>query len=142
RRFALSLAGAMAVAALVTFLVVYRAPSNPIQPQTTTSATTATPAGEPPAAAGPVSPASQPVLLVARLVELDRQRGDTFRASATDSRAPKSEGVIVSVADGEVAVDLGSLDGLAKGSQLAVFRGRDNANALGQLTIATVFRER
>jgi Tfp pilus assembly protein PilF len=48
----------------------------------------------------------------------------------------------VSVDDGQATVDLGALDGIEKGSELQVFRGRDDSKAVGRVTIATVFRER
>jgi hypothetical protein len=56
------------------------------------------------------------------------------------SRAPKSSGVVVGIDDGEVAIDLGSLDGLTKGSEVPVtHRG---ASTTARLTVTTVFRER
>jgi len=46
----------------------------------------------------------------------------------------------VSVENGEVAIDLGSLDGLEKGSDVQIVRAGQSAGM--RLTIATVFRER
>jgi len=48
----------------------------------------------------------------------------------------------VSVDEGEVAIDLGSLDGVVKGSELRVLSGDVDPTVVGRLTIVTVFRER
>ena len=142
-RVAQSLAGVAAVAAIVALVIVYRSSSSTIRPQTSTSsASPATSTTGASAGTDSTGAASRPVLLTARLDESSRQPTATFRNVEADSRPPKSEGVIVSIDEGQVAVDLGSLDGLAKGSDLPVFRGREHTNAIGRLTIATVFRER
>jgi Tfp pilus assembly protein PilF len=81
--------------------------------------------------------AGQPVLLASNLspAALDTA---VFRGAEPPSRPPKSEGTIVSVEDGLATVNLGSLDGLAKGTELPVLRDRE----IGRIVISTVFRER
>jgi tetratricopeptide (TPR) repeat protein len=82
------------------------------------------------------------VLLTARFNDPATQPATGFRSAESSSRPPKSEGAIVSIDDGQTTVDLGALDGLEKGSELQVFRGRDDSKAVGGVTIVTVFRER
>lgn len=79
---------------------------------------------------------AQPVLLA---TGLRPATAPVFRGSEPDSRAPQAKGVILSLEDGSANIDLGSLDGLAKGSELEVFRGSD---AVGRLQVTTVFRNR
>lgn len=75
---------------------------------------------------GPV--ATAPILLTA---SLDAERTATFRADAAFRRVPKDAGVVTSVDDGTVEIDLGAIDGMTQGLALA-----------NGLTITTVFRER
>jgi hypothetical protein len=82
------------------------------------------------------SNAGQPVLLASGL---HSENAPVFRDGDPDSRAPQAAGVIVSIADGNANINLGSLDGLAKGSELQVFRGSDT---VGRLQVTTVFRDR
>jgi len=82
------------------------------------------------------SNAGQPVLLASGL---HSENAPVFRDGDPDSRAPQAAGVIVSIADGNANINLGSLDGLAKGSELQVFRGSD---IVGRLQVTTVFRDR
>ena len=51
-------------------------------------------------------------------------------------------GSIVSIEDGLALIDLGSLDGLAKGSELTIFRDERSTQPIGRLNVTTVFRER
>lgn len=62
-----------------------------------------------------------------------------FRGAEPESRAPRAEGSITAVADGTASVDLGSLDGLAKGSEVEVLR---NGTPAGKIGLDTIFRER
>jgi anti-sigma factor RsiW len=78
----------------------------------------------------------QPVLLASGLHPAN---APVFRSGEPDSRPPKAAGVIVSVEDGIATINLGSLDGLAKGSELQVFRG---SGAVGRLQVTAVFRDR
>ncbi len=56
-----------------------------------------------------------------------------FRGGDTVSRAPKSEGAITAVEDGIATVNLGSIDGLTKGTALPITGGH--------ILITTVFRD-
>jgi len=80
--------------------------------------------------------ARQPVLLASGLHPANPL---AFRGGEPDGRAPQAAGSIVSMKDGSANLDLGSLDGLAKGSELQVFRG---SNTVGRLQATAVFRER
>lgn len=82
------------------------------------------------------SNAGQPVLLASGLHPAN---APVFRGGEPDSRAPQATGIIVSIEDGNANINLGSLDGLAKGSELQVFRGSE---AAGRLQVTTAFRER
>jgi hypothetical protein len=82
------------------------------------------------------SNAGQPVLLASGLHPAS---APVFRGDEPDSRAPQAAGSIVSIEDGRANINLGSLDGLAKGGELHVFRGSD---AVGRLQVTTVFRDR
>jgi hypothetical protein len=131
--------GAAAAAAIV-FVIVDRPPSESTAPPSTPAAATSTPATGP--ATGPARVLPPPVILTARLEGVGGRSATGFRGAAADSRLPKSEGLVVSVDDGEATIDLGSVDGLEKGSVVDLFRGRGDANAAGSLTVARVFRER
>ena len=84
----------------------------------------------------PSSDTSRPVLLASGL---NPSNAPVFRGGETDSRAPQAAGSIVSMEGGSVNLDLGSLDGLAKGSELHVFRG---SGVIGRLQVTAVFRDR
>jgi len=86
----------------------------------------------------------QPVLLASGLLPEAADRGGApiFRSSGSESRSPQSTGLILS-SEGELAtIDLGSLDGLTKGSELEVFRDEHATKSVGRLVMTTVFRER
>jgi len=78
----------------------------------------------------------QPVLLANGLHSAN---APVFRGGEPDSRVPQAAGSIVSIEEGLADIDLGSLDGLAKGSDLQVFRGSDS---VGRLQVTTAFRGR
>jgi hypothetical protein len=82
------------------------------------------------------SNASQPVLLASGLHPAN---APVFRSGEPDSRAPKAAGVIVSIENGSANINLGSLDGLAIGNEMQVFRG---SGAVGRLKVTAVFRDR
>lgn len=86
----------------------------------------------------------QPVLLASGLQPdpAHREGAPVFRSLEPDSRFPKPAGSIVSIEDGVATIDLGSLDGLAKGSELRVFRDERSTQPIGRLMVTTVFRER
>jgi hypothetical protein len=72
-----------------------------------------------------------PILLTADLQPASSPSAPIFRGGdETASRAPKSEGKVVAIEDGVATVNLGSVDGITKGQQVA------------GITITTVFRDR
>jgi hypothetical protein len=87
--------------------------------------------------------AIEPLLLSGELQGgLNRRAAPLFRTGEADSRLPRPAGSIVSIEDNLAVVDLGSLDGVARGSELLVFRDDRLTQPAGRLTISTVFRER
>jgi hypothetical protein len=81
----------------------------------------------------------QPVLLANGL---EPTPAGVFRGAEGDSRAAQTAGSIVSIEDGFATIDLGSLDGLIKGSVLQVFRDDRSSEVIGRVEVTTVFRER
>ena len=63
-----------------------------------------------------------------------------FRSAPSDARAPQPEGTIVATDNFVVNIDLGSLDGLTKGTQLDVLRAGSN-QPVGRLEATTIFRD-
>ena len=135
RRVALFIGGAMAAAAVLALMVVYRSSTTTVpDSQTARRATTATPT---------VSRTSlQPIILTARLAESDGASTPEFRSVERGGRLPKISGLVTSSADDEIEVDLGALDGLAKGSIVSIVGGDTSAKTIGTISITTVFRER
>lgn len=119
RHWPIVAAGVGAIAAgLLTFFVL-RPSSSPV----------------PQARVVPSKPAVAPTILLAADLQPAGSNGSpVFRGADSASRAPKSEGTIVSMEDGIATVNLGSLDGMAKGTELPVGSGR--------IIITTVFRDR
>ena len=78
----------------------------------------------------------QPVLLANGLHPAN---APVFRGGEPASRAPQAAGLIVSIEDGSANIDLGTLDGVAKGRELQVFRG---SKTVGRLQVTRVFRDR
>jgi hypothetical protein len=78
------------------------------------------------------------ILLTSALQPAHSRVLSLFRGTQTPSRAPKSDGTILSIDDGIVTVSLGSLDGLAKGTEISVIRNQQ----IGRIAITTVFRDR
>ncbi|HEX5230047.1 MAG TPA: hypothetical protein VFW44_20180 [Bryobacteraceae bacterium] len=81
----------------------------------------------------PVAVVSNPapaIRLTAELRPPVSASGPTFRGDNSASRAPKSEGTIVSIEDGLPTIDLGAIDGIQKGQEI------------GGIRITTVFRDR
>jgi hypothetical protein len=70
------------------------------------------------------------ILLTADLQAPGSASSPVFRGDDTAGRAPKSEGTVVSIEDGVATVNLGSVDGIAKGQQI------------GGIAITTIFRDR
>src|SRR5581483_2008375 len=73
--------------------------------------------------------------LLARNGDSDPAR---FRGADTDTRESRAIGSIGSVADGIATINLGSLDGLAKDTQVDVIRG---GQAIGHIRLTTIFRD-
>jgi hypothetical protein len=135
-RLAVFVGGAMAAAAVLALMIVYRSPTTTNAPDSLT---------ERPASASPSEPRSasaRPIILTARLGDSAGASTPEFRSVERDSRLPKTSGLVRSGSDGEIEVDLGSLDGLAKGSIVSIVRGAAPAPAVGTVRITTVFRER
>ena len=86
----------------------------------------------------------QPILLASGMqsAPASEDRTAVFRSPEPESRAPRPAGSIVSIEGGLAAMDLGSLDGLAKGTELRVFRDGRFTHPIGHLIATTVFRER
>ena len=78
---------------------------------------------------------SAPPILLARNPDSNPAN---YRGSNTDSREPRAAGSIESVANGIATIDLGSLDGLAKGDQIDVIR---DGQAIGKIRLTTIFRD-
>ena len=76
-------------------------------------------------------------LLLART----RQGTAVFRGNdtATGDRAPRATGSVASVEDGAATLDVGSLDGLAKGGTVEVIR---DGRVAGTIILDTIFRTR
>jgi hypothetical protein len=87
-------------------------------------------------------PAAAPAVAVSRPPVFLARSGDSgalFRSVEPESRAPRSAGAVTSTADGIATIDLGSLDGLAKDSEVDVVR---EGQPIGKLRLTTIFRER
>ncbi len=114
---------AAATAALLTFVVLRPSPHPPETARVVI----------------PKTPAVPPTIILTRDLQPARSFiPPLFRGAAAPSRSPKSDGVIVSIEDDMATVNLGSIDGLAKGTELPVVRNQE----VGRITITTVFRDR
>ena len=65
-----------------------------------------------------------------------------FRGAGPESRPPRPSGSILSIERGIALIDLGSLDGLAQGGELAVYIDATSSRPTGRVTLTAVFRER
>jgi hypothetical protein len=131
---------AAAAAAAIVFVATNRSASNAPAPAASTASSSSPSASSPRAPASAPENAFRPAILVARLDALAGGAAADFRIDGVVSRSPKAEGRVVSSDDGAIEIDLGSLDGIAKGSELRV--RRDDSTTMATLTIVTVFRER
>jgi tetratricopeptide (TPR) repeat protein len=84
---------------------------------------------------------SQPILLGSNL-SAGRSATPVFRGVEADSRPPQPAGSIVSIEDGLATINLGSVDGIAKGSELGIYRDSQSTRLIGRVIVTTVFRER
>ncbi|HTS50500.1 MAG TPA: hypothetical protein VMH05_21290 [Bryobacteraceae bacterium] len=134
RRFRIAAIGAVAATVAAVAVYVFKpTPPKPIVASTPGSALSAS-----------LDPASgKPTLLALALAPpaASSSSAPIFRSTEPDSRAPRPEGAILALDNFVATVDLGSLDGLAKGAQLEVFHGSSRQPA-ARLAVTTVFRDR
>lgn len=119
RRIPWAIALGAAAAAIVLALFVWRNPTKPVRVVVSKPLIVASLNGE----------NGGPVLLASELSPANLTALPAFRGDATLDRQPQSTGTITALVDGEATVNLGSLDGLAKGTDL------------GPIVITTVFRD-
>jgi hypothetical protein len=90
----------------------------------------------------PSHPMQHPVEISRALLSSDLKplahQAPVFRGADTTSRPPRSDGNILSIEDGVATVNLGSIDGLAKGTEVETSHGKQ----AGRIAIITVFRDR
>jgi tetratricopeptide (TPR) repeat protein len=84
----------------------------------------------------------QPLLLASGLRQEAARAREVFRGVEPGTREPRQSGAITSIAAGAASIDLGSLDGIAKGSELPVVREDASAQPIGRLVVTKVFRYR
>jgi hypothetical protein len=124
------------IAAAVAFFTIYLRPPAPSPNNTTTTATVRHISLKP--TLDPSANGAQPILLASQLQP--RSAGTPiFRGAEPESRSPQQRGSILSIEDKLPTVNLGSLDGLAKGNELQVFR---DGRPVGRILATTVFRDR
>jgi tetratricopeptide (TPR) repeat protein len=131
RKFRVLVAGAAAAAAIILVLLLNR-------PHSTVPVFMVMPALASSAKPG------QPVLLSTDLEArpASPNTAPVFRSPEPDSRFPQATGSVVSIEDGVATINLGSVDGLAKGSELQVLNDQGSIEAAGRLVVTEVFRER
>jgi tetratricopeptide (TPR) repeat protein len=127
------------IAAAVAFFTVYL--KSPAPKLKTTPITASVSRGTLKPTLDPSMGAGQPILLASQLRPPAGQTRDTtiFRGSEPESRAPQQQGSILSIEEKLPTIDLGSLDGLAKGNEVRVYR---DGKAVGRIAVTTVFRDR
>ncbi|HMF97096.1 MAG TPA: hypothetical protein VKE96_22515 [Vicinamibacterales bacterium] len=138
-RLAVLVGGALAAAAVVAIAIAGR-PSRrtevlPSQPSPAARSSAAT-------ESAPARAQAAPVFLTARNEDRTDRSSTAFR-TATGSgggRLPKEVGVVASVDGNEVEVDLGSLDGIRKGSTVQLFHA-SGTQPVATLLVTTAFRE-
>jgi hypothetical protein len=128
--------------AAATVLAVYfiRDSKTAAPPVSTHSAITTTAPTPRPSLGGSASP-EQPILLATLLDPVRPAAGVVFRGTAPHSRPPRPDGTILALEQGIATINLGSVDGLAKGSELRVFRDGTSSQPVGRLIVTAVFRE-
>ncbi len=86
--------------------------------------------------------AGKPTLLARDLApSASNSVAPVFRSTEPDSRAPQPEGSILATDNFTINVNLGSLDGLTKGSAVDIFHGASK-QPVAQAEVTTVFRDR
>jgi hypothetical protein len=127
-----AIAGSIAAAiALFTFYLKWDRPADQSS-RPTIARRTLKPTLDPSANAG------QPILLASQLRQTTIST-PIFRGPESESRPPQQQGSILSIEEKLATVNLGSLDGLAKGNELRVFRG---GQPIGRIVVTTIFRDR
>jgi hypothetical protein len=86
----------------------------------------------------PPAPVATPILLVARNAT---EAPAVFRTNVDGRRLPRAAGTVMEVHDGQIELDLGSIDGVTQGTQVTVWRN-GAAHEVARVRISTVFRER
>jgi tetratricopeptide (TPR) repeat protein len=85
---------------------------------------------------------SQPILLADDLQQFAREQpAQVFRGQEQSTRAPRQTGSVVLIEGGLATFNLGSIDGVAKGSEVEVFTDQTFRQRVGRLSVATIFRE-
>ena len=84
---------------------------------------------------------AQPVLLAEGLLPAAPTANQVFRGGQPLARPPREIGAIVEIQDGLATINLGSADGLEKGSKVEIYRDTTLRNRIAVLTIDTVFRD-
>ena len=115
-----TIASLAAIAAGLLTFILLRPSSHPVQPPAQHASVVV---------AKPI--AASAILLTSDLQPALPDDAPIFRGTGGATRAPKSDGVIVSIEDGVASVNLGSIDGLEKGTPL---QG-------GRIVVTTVFRD-
>lgn len=135
RRFRMAAIGALAAAMAAIALYWWR-PVVPSKPAIATHSGGVVSASLDPAA-------DQPTLLARDLgpTSSSGAAAPIFRSTEPESRAPQPEGSIVALDNLVASVNLGSLDGLAKGARLEVFHGSSQQPS-ARLEVTTIFRDR
>lgn len=85
---------------------------------------------------------SKPVLLAEGFSPVSPEPAQVFRGEDQPARPPRQVGAIVEIEDGTATINLGFVDGLAKGSEVGIYRDRAFKHHIGTLTLSTVFRDR
>jgi hypothetical protein len=136
-RLAVAFGGAMAAAAVVAVAIVDR-PFRRTESQPPPVLVAAGPAAVPETTPAPPVPG----FLMARNEERPDRSSPAFRTGAdSGERLPKERGAVMSIDGDQVEIDLGSIDGIGKGSTVRLFRGNRTEPA-ATLLVTTVFRER
>jgi hypothetical protein len=87
-----------------------------------------------------VAVANEPTVLAPTLLARNRDSdAPVFRGPDAESRPPRPAGTVVSVEAGLATIDVGSVDGLAKGASVQVLR---DGKPVGTVKLNTIFRER
>ncbi len=131
RKARVLVAGAVAAAAIIFVLLLNRPHKTAPAFQVTAALATSAKPG-------------QPILLATDLEPQPARPNEApvFRSPEPISRPPQATGSIVSIEDGVATINLGSVDGLAKGSELQVSSGQPTNEAASRLVVTEVFRER